>query len=121
MIFKDNFYSINSISETEGIIDASIFIDASHPIFSGHFPGNPVTPGVVQVEMLKELLSVHYQRPLRLKSMSNCKFQAILNPHVHPDIFVKIKLLPSEAGAIKISGNITSGSISFLQIQAIFN
>jgi 3-hydroxyacyl-[acyl-carrier-protein] dehydratase len=118
MLLKDKFYTISSLNEENGTIQAAISIDPKHEIFEGHFPGNPVTPGVVQMEIIKELLSTHFNRPLHLKNMSNCKFLAILNPNDTPDIVVKLTLLPNEADTVKISGVISSEANTFLKIQA---
>jgi len=40
-----------------GKVVASNSISQHHPIFAGHFPGNPVFPGVVQVEMIAQTSS----------------------------------------------------------------
>ncbi len=118
MLLKDSFYAVNSINEIDGAIQAVISIDPDHAIFEGHFPGNPVTPGVVQMEIIKELLSVHFNRSLKLKSMNNCKFLAILNPQVSPEVQIKITLLPTDSDSIKISGVIAKDDLNFLKIQA---
>ena len=38
-------------------VKASFFTREDHPIFVGHFPGNPILPGVVQVEMMAQASS----------------------------------------------------------------
>lgn len=35
-------------------ITANFFTDPKLPLFAGHFPGNPVLPGVIQVEMMAQ-------------------------------------------------------------------
>ncbi len=118
MILKDKFYTINAINEADKMLQAEITIDPKHEVFAGHFPDNPVTPGVVQMEIIKELLTVHFNRPFQLKTMGNCKFLAILNPNETPDVLVKITLVPTETGTLKISGAISSDATTFLKIQA---
>lgn len=118
MLLKYAFYTVKSINEADGTIQAVILIDPDHVIFKGHFPGNPVTPGVVQMEMIKELLIVQFNRSLKLKSMNNCKFLAILNPQVSPEVQIKITLLPTDSESIKISGVIAKDDVNFLKIQA---
>lgn len=36
------------------VVKASYHTRKDHPIFAGHFPGNPILPGVVQVEMMAQ-------------------------------------------------------------------
>jgi 3-hydroxyacyl-[acyl-carrier-protein] dehydratase len=59
-----------------GPIHARILVDAGHPCLPGHFPGNPVVPGVVLLDRvaaaleragaghLKRILAVKFLAPL---------------------------------------------------------
>ena len=60
-MLKNNLYQVSSINflpqdqEGTGIskYSVSLRLESSHDIFKGHFPGNPVLPGVCQVEMVR--------------------------------------------------------------------
>lgn len=119
MILLNNFYSIDSFESSENEIIARLNIDKHHSIFDGHFPSNPVTPGVVQLEIIKELLNHQFKRKMHLVSLSNCKFLAILNPIETPKIEVQITL-KEEDGLIKISGTIRSEETQFLKVAAAY-
>ena len=47
-----------TLMETGKRIVAELNVDASNPVFQGHFPGNPVLPGVYQVEGLAQTSGV---------------------------------------------------------------
>src|SRR5690606_39459978 len=59
MLLKDSFYTITKTTVEDNQLEVKLNINANHEIFEGHFPGNPITPGVVQLEILKELLSIY--------------------------------------------------------------
>lgn len=58
----------------------SLQIDAEMACFRGHFPGNPVLPGVVQLQWAVEVsrLLLHYVRPPR--QILRLKFKSIVVP-----------------------------------------
>lgn len=81
----ENFYDILSIrKEAENSYFAEIHLNAQHEIFKGHFPDNPVTPGVCMVQIIKELSEQILSKKLNLKSVSNIKFTSIINPFENP-------------------------------------
>ena len=56
----DSFFTIVECdSSSNGLAFYSITIDQGHDIYKGHFPGFPVTPGVVEIEIVKELMECH--------------------------------------------------------------
>lgn len=118
MILKDNFYTINELEFVENKIQASIKIDSNHSIFEGHFPNNPITPGVVEMEIVKEIVSEGIQKTLKMSKMSNCKFLAILNPLNSSEVNVKIDVLEQENNRIRISAQILDQQTVYLKISA---
>lgn len=53
-------------------------IDADHPSLSGHFPGNPIVPGVVLVDCV--LAAVRQDITAPLVAIPNLKFLLPLRP-----------------------------------------
>ncbi len=62
-------------------------------LFSGHFPGNPILPGIVQIEMIRFALEESMGRPLSILSIKKTKFAHLIDPdtpirvsiHITPD------------------------------------
>ncbi len=120
MLFKDDFYSIISTSEEEQTVVFLIELNKEHPIFKGHFPENPVTPGVAQMEIIKELVQISQEKELRLKSMASCKFLSILNPEKNAKVNVLIKFIETEDNSIKVSAVIKDNETSYLKMNGIY-
>lgn len=121
MILKDNFYQINSLSFAENNLEASIRIDPNHAIFDGHFPGNPVTPGVIQLEMVKELLGNHFNQTIQLKQLLNSKFLAVLNPQNSVEATFKMSVIEQEDHSLRVSGQLSSNEVVCLKFSGIYS
>jgi len=102
MLLKD-FYKVNEIeNNSENDYTASVFLNKDHDVFKGHFPGNPVTPGVCMMQIIKELCEEILDEKLMLKTASNVKFMALINPDVNPDLRLELSINSNEAGEIKV-------------------
>ena len=56
-----------------------VIIDADHPCLDGHFPGNPVVPGVVILDKVREAIQ-SWKPDFRISSFPNLKFLQPLLP-----------------------------------------
>lgn len=99
-----NLYTIASLDQAPNQITCTLQIDAAHPVFQGHFPGSPVLPGVVQLEMVKAVLSKALEKPFTLKEMSTCKFLEVLNPDETPELTIHIQYKGEEILDVNASG-----------------
>lgn len=79
----ENMYEVLTLSKVDdSTFEASVKINKTHEIFKGHFPNNPVTPGVVMLQILKNCVESHLNVPLLMHKTSNVKFLALVNPEV---------------------------------------
>lgn len=62
-------------------IEKNLIIDPSHPSLDGHFPGNPIVPGVVILEEVLDLIGQSLNQPSMLASVPSVKFHSPLRPN----------------------------------------
>ena len=114
---RDPFLFISQaqvISETE--IEGVACWSATHPIFKGHFPGQPIVPGVVQVEACAQLAGVlmSFNNPQALAehnklgvlgAIRQAKFKNILLPASTLQITCQIRRISTNFFLAKAKGS----------------
>ncbi|MFO7829980.1 MAG: hypothetical protein R6V23_15255 [Bacteroidales bacterium] len=104
MLLKD-FYTIKEIepSDKENI-KAVIELNKNHKIYKGHFPDNPVVPGVCLTLLIKEVLENIEAKELRLVYADNIKFLAVVNPEINNILQIDLKIKhDDEQNIIKVN------------------
>lgn len=89
-------------------------------IYQGHFPGNPVTPGVCQVGIVEELAGEICGFRLRLKEVKLLKYTDILRPSTD-DVEVNFDKLEDEGDVVMAKGTLMSGGRVFTKYSLIFS
>ncbi|MDE1192011.1 MAG: 3-hydroxyacyl-ACP dehydratase [Arachidicoccus sp.] len=89
-MLKDNFYTIIDFRKEENIVHAEIELNEQHEIFKGHFPNQPVVPGVCWMQIAKEILTYSLNKKLFLNHADDIKFLKMHNPNEQKNMEVKI-------------------------------
>lgn len=119
-MLRDHLYHIIASSKEDTQFTAHLHFDADHAIFKGHFPGNPVTPGVVQLEIIKELLQWHYSNTIEMVTLASVKYLAILNPVQTPEVSVNLKIQEQEDEVLKITVTFATDDTIFTKAAGVY-
>jgi len=107
ILLKSELYTINNCVVQDNQIDSAIRITDTHEIFEGHFPNQPVVPGVCMMEISKEIFQQHFNRKIQLEHGGQTKFLQLLVPNNEALINVIIQHKPIIDSEIeKISLNV---------------
>lgn len=90
----ENFYKVMTTKDAEdpNIKLIEIEINKDHQVFEGHFPGNPVMPGVCMLHIIKEITEGLVGRSLFMEQCTNVKFLSIINPQLDSRLWLEIAI-----------------------------
>ncbi|MDQ1265592.1 MAG: 3-hydroxyacyl-[acyl-carrier-protein] dehydratase [Bacteroidota bacterium] len=106
-LFKIESLIINSENNSE--IEAHVSIDKTHRIFDGHFPGQPVVPGVSYLYLIRKILEKYYDENLMLKEAASVKFLQPVNPEIQNQLNCRITIKEIDSHQFSISAEIKAG------------
>jgi len=116
----NNFFTINDKVSSETEIWAELFINADHKIFEGHFPNQPVVPGVCMMQMIKEILEQVIDKETNLVQAADMKFLAVINPIENNLIHASIKYAKDEAGAVNVVASLFKDELVHFKFKGQF-
>jgi len=83
------WYSVESVRIENEVLTARASAPGDSPWFAGHFPDDPILPGIAQLNMVADLIAHFRGDDLRLKGLSRVKFRKIVRPGEVLDIQVE--------------------------------
>jgi 3-hydroxyacyl-[acyl-carrier-protein] dehydratase len=116
----NDFYKYRIITAEQNAIAAEVVIDAKHAVYEGHFPEQPVTPGVILVEMIRYILSEHIGKQLMLTSAKELKFVLPVIPSIDSEINLNIDFELIENN-YKVAAIFSSGEKTFTKLKGVFS
>lgn len=120
MLLKD-FYKVISLENTaDNKYLAVILINEEHDVFKGHFPDNPIMPGVCMMQIIKELTEQISGSSLFMQSLSNVKFMALINPFNTPELWLELDVSITGTDLVKVQNVTYFNDTVALKLSCVF-
>ncbi|MBT8319395.1 MAG: hydroxymyristoyl-ACP dehydratase [Gramella sp.] len=115
----EGFYEISHTSLAGDNAVTTLKVNKDHEIYQGHFPGRPVTPGVVLMQLFKEEAERIFDKKLQLVRADNVKFTAVFDPTQDRELILESNL--TETGEfIKLKGMARNNNGIVLKISSLY-
>lgn len=118
-MLKDDLYFIQNTIADNNSVEAIITLNSKHSIFEGHFPSQPVLPGVCMMQMTKEILETVQHIKLQLSKADDIRFSAMIIPD-GKELLFSIQYKPSEENALQVVAKITKEETICFKMKAMF-
>lgn len=104
MLLEDFYTIVELDSSDKENIKAIIELNKDHEVYEGHFPGNPVVPGVCLTLLIKEVMENVEGKELIMVYADNIKFMAMVNPEINKRLKIDLKVkYEDEHNLIKVN------------------
>ncbi|RAW00153.1 hotdog family protein [Pseudochryseolinea flava] len=117
-MLRNKFYDAVPVMK-DGEITATVTFQKDHPVFAGHFPGNPVVPGVCMIQIVRELLEDSLNMQLQLRTGDNIKFLNVINPIDTPAVVASIHTVVTDDG-VEVQATFSQATVSYFKFKGSF-
>lgn len=120
MLLKDKYYRLKSCLVDNDTAIFNISLLSGCDVYRGHFPGNPVCPGVMNIQVMKELAEVLVDRRLSITAVKQCRFLAVATPTACQELTVRILTAPV-AGGCEVTATMQDSSKTYVEFKGTLN
>lgn len=120
-MLQNSFYKIVNMDSGQQDCTATICLNREHEIYKAHFPGQPITPGVCQIQIVTEILALRLNEEVYLSDIKNVKYMAVISPEEVSELTVDIQLKAREQDSCKVSALFRSGEQIFSKMSMTYH
>ncbi|MCD8203317.1 MAG: beta-hydroxyacyl-ACP dehydratase [Prevotella sp.] len=116
MVLENYYYKLISMQSNglSGMFHIALCPDCD--VYRGHFPDNPVSPGVCNIQTVKECAEKLTGQPLQVSSIRRCRLTAVITPATCPEMDIKINMTPTESG-YDITSTISDTERTYMELK----
>ncbi len=116
-MFKDDLFTIitEHIDGQHAVFD--IQLNTQHAIYTGHFPNDPITPGVCVVQIATDLFAHIQQRACSMTAAKNIKFLNLIRPTEHEIVRYTLDWEAEGDNSYKVKAVVTDDDILFSKLS----
>lgn len=114
-LLRQGFYTIYSRNKSEDELTVNMQFNFDHKIFEGHFPDQPVVPGVCMLQIIKEQVAEFLHTPLILESTGQLKFLSSIIPDQADFYTFNILFKENTDSYIKVDASIKTGANTYFK------
>lgn len=115
MLLPD-YYTILSRTTKENLEVFEVALLPDCKVYRGHFPEKAVSPGVCNIELLKECAEQVAGKELLLQEIKSCRLTTLVTPQTHP--FVEARIALSKDGEqYMLNASLGKGEDSYLTLK----
>ncbi len=117
MLLED-FYHITHFNPSGDKLSAGIRLNPKHEIYKGHFPDQPVVPGVVQLQIIKELFEKVVLENLMMTEVIQAKYLRMITPEENQLLTIDLKWVKDETGKYLLNASVFDNEQTFTKLRA---
>ncbi len=117
----ENFYTTIDIIEDETNVHFRIDLNEDHEVYKGHFEEQPVVPGVIQLQILKEVLENYLSKDLFMGNVIQVKYLVPIIPQSSPQLDLHIQKILVEGTKVNTNATIGVGDQIFTKAKVGFD
>lgn len=116
MLFENKYYKIldANVDGLDAVYRIALLPDCD--VYRGHFPGNPVSPGVCNIETIKECAMLLTGKKLQISTIKQCRLTAVASPALCPEVDVTLSLLPTDKG-FAVTASIADAERTYMEYK----
>lgn len=119
-MLEGHFYTVKNPLQENDSIQALLAINPEHAIFKGHFPGQPVVPGVCMMQIVRELIQKTTGKRLRLAHGLDLKFLSVIDPQKNNLVNAEANYSVLATGDINVTARLFFNETTFFKFKGVF-
>ncbi len=118
MKLEGNYYTLLNVeAQDENTAVYHLALRPDCDIYRGHFPGNPVCPGVCNMQTIKECVEKFSERHLRATFVKQCRLTTLATPTTCKELDVKVSVQAKDETTLAVVATISDANNIYMEYK----